>query len=132
MYTHLKKFVIRTGLMAAVLFIAGALFFKFTPVNWYHNGFIFLLAGYLFFSWAIQYFLYRYTTKRLAVFNRAFMLLTGIKLLVLIGAMGLIAYLVTPYFKYFLGELLLLYLIFSIVEIKDMLNVLKAQKNKKN
>lgn len=124
--------MIRTGLLAALLFIAGALFFKFTSVNWYHNGFIFLLVGYLFFSWSIQYFLYRYATKRLAVFNRAFMLLTGIKLLVLIGAMGLIAYVVTAYFKYFLVELLLLYLIFSILEIKDMLRMLKSQKYKKN
>jgi hypothetical protein len=130
MQIHLKKFMFRTGVLAALLFVAGVLFFKFSNVTWYHNGFPILLVGYLLFSWGIQYILYRYSTKRLAVFSRVFMLITGIKLLILIAVMVILAFTLPAHFKYFMGQLLLMYLLFSVIEIRDVLQFLKSQSGK--
>ncbi|PLX15787.1 MAG: hypothetical protein C0599_16205 [Salinivirgaceae bacterium] len=122
------KFLIQTAIVAVLLFIAGYFFFKNTDVIWYHIGYLYVLIGYLLFSWVIQYALYSYVQKRLAVFNRAFMLITGVKLVALIIAMLVLAVIIPHLFKYFLGEILLLYLLFSIVEIRDILSFAKEQK----
>jgi hypothetical protein len=102
------RFLLQTSLIAVVLFIAGFLFFKNYDVIWYHVGYLYVLIGYLLFSWVIQYSLYYYVQKRLAVFNRAFMLITGLKLVALIIAMLVLAVAIPHLFKYFLGEILLL------------------------
>jgi Na+/phosphate symporter len=122
------KFLIQTAIVAVLLFMAGYFFFKNNDLIWYHIGFLYVLIGYLLFSWIIQYALYTYVQKRLAVFNRAFMLITGIKLVALIIAMLVLAVVIPHLFKYFLGEILILYLLFSIVEIRDILSFAKEQK----
>lgn len=121
------KFIVSTLLLSILLSLAGWAFFAYTDIVTFHMGFVYVLAGYLAFSWAIQYGLYRFVEKRLAVFNRAFMLITGIKLLVLIAAMLLIAFTVPFMFKYLLVELLLLYLLFSVIEIREVLRFVKQK-----
>jgi hypothetical protein len=122
------KYLLQSSAIAIILFLAGYFFFSYNDVNWYHQGYLYVLIGYLFFSWTIQYSLYSYVQKRLAVFNRAFMLITGAKLVGLIILMLVLAVLIPHLFKYFLGEILLLYLLFSIIEIRDILNFAKKQK----
>lgn len=121
------KFLIQTTVIAIILFLAAFFFFKSNDVIWYHHGYLYVLIGYLLFSWGIQYLLYFYVQKRLAVFNRAFMLITGLKLVMLIILMLILAVLLPYLFRYFLGEILLLYLLFSIVEIRDILAFTKKQ-----
>lgn len=121
------RFLLQSLAIAVILFLAGYFFFSNNDVNWYHQGYLYVLIGYLLFSWTIQYALYTYIQKRLAVFNRAFMLITGAKLVALIILMLILAVMIPHLFKYFLGEILLLYLLFSIVEVRDILSFAKKK-----
>ncbi len=127
MWKFFKKFLIITLLLGVLLFVAGWAVFEFTNLVGFHPGYLYLLIAYLIFSWVIQYLLYRYVQKRAAVFYRVFMALTGLKLLVLIGAMVIMAFLLPTIFKYLLVEILILYLLFSIIEIRDVLRFLKKE-----
>ncbi|HKK60874.1 MAG TPA: hypothetical protein VJ937_15440 [Salinivirga sp.] len=127
MWKTYRKFLITTLLLSLVLSFAGWAIFKFTNLVSFHPAYIYLLIAYLIFTWIIQYALYRYVQKRLAVFNRAFMALTGLKLLVLIAAMLIMAFTVPVLFKTLLIEMLILYLLFSVVEIRDILQFMKKK-----
>ncbi|ALO15627.1 hypothetical protein L21SP5_01988 [Salinivirga cyanobacteriivorans] len=127
MWKTYRKFLITTLLLSLVLSFAGWAIFNFTSLVSFHPAYIYLLIAYLIFTWIIQYALYRYVQKRLAVFNRAFMGLTGLKLLVLIAAMLIMAFTVPVLFKTLLIEMLILYLLFSVVEIRDILQFMKKK-----
>lgn len=124
------RFVLKTIITAIIVFLLGAAFFYYSKVEWYHPGFMYILGFYTVFSWMVQYLLYKYAQKPMNVFNRAFMLLTGGKLMLLIMVMLVLAFTVPHMFKYFLSELLVVYFIFSIIEITDVLNYIKAGKTK--
>lgn len=127
MKLHFKRFLLQTTAITAGLFIIGGLYVYFQNPGWFHGGFVFLLFGYMLFSWIIQYLLFHYGDKSPAVFNRAFMAITGIKLILLLVLMVLVGFLLTPIFKYFLIELLSLYLLFSFIEVRSVLKFVKSK-----
>lgn len=126
MMSHFKRFLIQTTVLTGILFFAGSIYVYFKSPVWFHIGHVFLLFGYMLFSWLIQYFLFHYGRKGLNVFNRAFMAITGIKLILLLTFMLLIGLLWTVLFKYYLIELLALYLVFSYLEVRSVLRFVKG------
>lgn len=127
MMSHFKRFLIQTSSLTFALLLIGGLYVYFQNPAWFHMGHVFLLFGYMLFSWLIQYFLFHYGRKGLNVFNRAFMAITGIKLILLLTFMVLVGLLWTALFKYFLIELLALYLVFSFLEVRSVLRFVKGK-----
>lgn len=125
--TDFKRFVVQTSVLTALLFAGGFAYVYYANPLWFNFGLVFLLFGYLLFSWGVQYALYFYAQKSLQIFSRAFMAITGIKLIILLILMTLVGFLSPQIFKYFLLELLVLYLIFSFLEIRNVLKFIKPR-----
>ena len=115
------KFIIKIGIATLLLCIVFALVFLIFKTVKFNMGYVVVLVTYLAVVLGLHYYLLQSLLKRLVVFNRTFMILTAIKLVLIVLLMFIISRFQIANFKLYLGELFIIYIVFSIIEVRDVL-----------
>jgi len=123
MNSDFLKFLRKSTIVSFILFAAGVILFKFFIPDFYQAVFPFLLLLFYLLSLILQYSLYKIAAMNMRRFSGWFMFVTMMKLFVLIifsfiyilaNKGGAIAFIAVFFF---------LYIVFSVLEIHDILKV---------
>ncbi len=124
--TKLKRnFIIKISILTLILAIISALIFSFLLKEVYFATFPFLLLAFPIISVITHFQLLKASKKSLAAFNIAFMLSFMIKLFAYLGLAATIIKLEADNKTSFVISLLLLYLIYTVFDVKTILEDMK-------
>lgn len=120
-----RNFIIKISVLTVILAIIASIIFNFWLKSSYFSTFPFLLLAFPVISVITHFQLLKASKKSLGAFNIAFMLSFMIKLFAYLALAGTIISLETENKTSFVISLLLLYLIYTIFDVKAILEDMK-------
>ena len=125
MQKSLKKFIIQIIIIVTILLIIGAILFKTILIDYYSWLYPVLLIFFSFFTLIFHYYILRHSKQRIAKFLTKFLAVTSIKLFLYVLVLVGVLYFIKPNTLVFVSVFMLLYIIFTIFEVKSLRTVVK-------
>ena len=122
-----QGFIRKTAITTIVVIAAGMLLFTNIPAEYYSPAFPFIVGCFFFATIIVFYYMLKAVNKRPARFVNVFMLTTMLKLMLYLAVMVVYVLLNRADAKPFILTYLVLYIIYTVLEVGSILKVNKEK-----
>ncbi|MCD4724484.1 MAG: hypothetical protein K8R63_06535 [Bacteroidales bacterium] len=122
-----QGFIRKTAITTIVVIAAGMLLFTNIPAEYYSPAFPFIVGFFFFVTIIVFYYMLKAVDKRPARFVNVFMLTTMLKLMLYLAVMVVYVLLNREDAKPFILTYLVLYIIYTVLEVGSILKVNKEK-----
>ncbi len=123
----MKRFVLRSSMLTAILLIAGYLVYRWVIPEFYSHCILYILIFFFLITNILHYLLLKIKDKSIRKFPTYFMGINFVKMLVYLAFAVIVIIFHKPHARIFLINFLIIYITFSVLEVSEIARIMKRK-----
>ena len=123
----MKRFVVRSSVLTALLFITGYSVYRWVIPELYSHCILYILIFFFLVTNILHYLLLGIKDRNIRKFPTYFMGINFVKMLVYLAFAGVVIILHKPHARIFLINFLIIYITFSALEVSEISRIMKRK-----